>query len=233
MLTIFAPSFSIFLLSARQTMPCWTRPILSPIPVPPPPCPPWPPCPPCRIPPMPARDICLSAYAPVTSTFFFLSSDQSKLVGRPIRSFPSRPPPPGITPNGHAPPRSRWSISRGSSAGRRPSNTPWQGYRPSSSPSSCYLDFVSSGGPLPPSTNRVNMSYPLITGRWPLLDRGGHGKKYKKVSLVQVGMSFSSSFFLSFLKLPIVALRHSPEALLTHSQVFTILHQVSPSHPQP
>lgn len=46
--------------------------------------------PPCHIPPMPARDICLSAYAHVAFQFFLSCSDQSKLPAGQYEAFTHR-----------------------------------------------------------------------------------------------------------------------------------------------
>lgn len=59
--------------------------------------------------------------------------------------------------------------------------------------------FLSSGGSFPPSTNRVNMSYPLVTGYTILVDRGCPRKTIKRsvVFDLKAGPSSSLLFFFS------------------------------------
>lgn len=54
--------------------------------------------------------------------------------------------------------------------------------------------FLSSGGSFPPSTNRVNMSYPQVTGYGFLLDRGCLRKTIKGSVVFELGPDPSSPF---------------------------------------
>lgn len=86
--------------------------------------------------------------------------------------------------------------------------------------------FLSSGGSFPPSTNRVNMSYPLVTGYTILVDRGCPRKTIKRsvVFDLKAGPSSSLLLFSQTLQTPSAKSSHSSHSKTSSLRKKVCLH---------